>query len=153
MQQQINATVLLTYSADAEADEQQLKDWLAEDVNRLLDGDSGLAGKLELQDWRLVKLEEEAAIYGDGPPLPPEIEARAQAAFARIEESKTRRRLEAINVGLEYARQFVADWHDDEGADQDELALARAKLIAAELAFEQIAQLASRSSEAQLAAA
>lgn len=63
MRQEVEATVVLTYDADAELDKGKLMEQIGTDVNRLLDADS--ASKVELQRFTVVRVKEEAELYGN----------------------------------------------------------------------------------------
>jgi hypothetical protein len=63
MYQEVQATIVLTYSADATLSRLELLDHVLVDACRLLDGDSD--NGLELVHVKLERLREEAQIYSD----------------------------------------------------------------------------------------
>jgi hypothetical protein len=65
MQQQVNASILITFSADAELSREQLASEIATAIGGIFDRDDGQP--LEVQSWKLERLQEEAAIYSEEP--------------------------------------------------------------------------------------
>jgi hypothetical protein len=78
MQQQVNVTARITFSADAELDRAELLELARADLARLLDPDEGARGKLEAASVALLELQEEAAIYGNTPGRLGELEQLAR---------------------------------------------------------------------------
>lgn len=62
MYQEVQATIVLTYSADATLSRAELLATIRADVARLMEPGDPLH-ELELVDWRLGELREEAQIY------------------------------------------------------------------------------------------
>lgn len=66
MRQQVNAVVHLTYDASARLSAKKLQSAIMDDVNRLMDADSG--SKVELVSGKVVLVKEEAEIFGNADP-------------------------------------------------------------------------------------
>jgi hypothetical protein len=64
MQQQVNATVRITYSADAELERAELEEAIGIDLRRLLCSPFRFL-QLEAVNVEILELVEEAAIYGN----------------------------------------------------------------------------------------
>lgn len=62
MRQEVRVTVTLTYDADAKLSRQLLLREIVADLNRLADADS--EARVQMTDGQVLKLEEEAEIYG-----------------------------------------------------------------------------------------
>jgi hypothetical protein len=83
MQQQVNATARIIFSADAELEREELEARVRADVGAILGKYAPRdAGKLEAQSWELLELREEAAIYGNA-------ERRTGGRLAELEQIAT----------------------------------------------------------------
>jgi hypothetical protein len=157
MQQQVNATVRITYSADARDGRAILEELITGDVSRLLDADEGNRERLEAQSVELLELLEEAAIYGGAPSSSgryaeleriatdcmessdPNVASyhRGAAACARVAEAAEHPGARRYNRGRE-AEQLLAalDWHEHCGNVEKggELTTAERLLVAAMIA-------------------
>ena len=81
MQQEIQTTVKLTYSADAALSRSGLRDEIRDDLARIMDPDSG--AKISCTGFNIHDIREEAAIYGTeqpAPVAPGELASTGQAA-------------------------------------------------------------------------